>query len=241
MRQKGAIPSLVIAGDDYGYRPAYNRGILEAARAGAVDAVSAMVERGFCDPEPLLETGVEVGLHLELPRMLRRSRAGPGERDAAVEALRAQLSGFETTFGRPPAYLDGHHHCHAANGLATAIASVAAERGLAMRSINARHRHLLRSVGVRTPDRLVGRLDPAEPALPELLGSVLEGSKAPPPGVTEWMVHPGYRDPERASSYDAAREQDLELVLNLSDRLGRFFRRLRNSGDRPLDIRDDLR
>jgi predicted glycoside hydrolase/deacetylase ChbG (UPF0249 family) len=230
MRQEGAIPTLVIAADDYGYRLAYNRGILEAASAGAVDAVSAMVEREFCDPAPLLESGVEVGLHLELPGVLRRSRAGPGEREVAVEMLRAQLAAFEAAFGRPAAYLDGHHHCHAADGLAAAIARVAAERGLPMRSVNDRHRGLLRELGILTPDRLVGRLEPSQPALPELIEQVIGGSAAPPRGLTEWMVHPGHRDPEGVSSFDAAREEDLALLLELAPKLGAAFTRSRHAG-----------
>jgi chitin disaccharide deacetylase len=217
MREEGAIPTLVISADDYGYRPSYNRGILEAARAGAVDAVSAMVEREFCDPEPLLETGVEVGLHLEL--------AGTPEPDGARAAALTQLDRFERVFGRPAEYLDGHNHCHAASGAAAAIAGTAAERGVPVRSVSDRHRRLLRDTGVATADRLVGRLTPSEPALPELLAAALQGSAPPPPGVTEWMVHPGYRDPERASSFDAAREQDLELLLDLAPKLEDVFRR----------------
>jgi chitin disaccharide deacetylase len=229
MRQKSAIPSLVITADDYGYRPSYNRGILEAARGGAIDAASAMVEREFCDPERLLATGIEIGLHLELPATPRRSRASPGERDAAIAALRAQLSEFEASFGRPPAYVDGHHHCHAREGLGAAIGREAGERGLAVRSVNQRHRRLLRCLGVLTQDRLVGREEPSEPALPDLIEGVLDGSAEPPPGVTEWMVHPGYRDPDRASSYDAAREEDLGLVIEVRDALERHFRRAGHS------------
>jgi chitin disaccharide deacetylase len=222
VREESAIPTLVITADDYGYRPSYNRGILEVARAGAVDAVSAMVEREFCDPEPLLRSGVAIGLHLELPETLERGAA-------RVSAL-TQLDRFDRTFGRPPAYLDGHNHCHAANGIATPIARMAAERGLTVRSINDRHRRLLRGAGVPTPDRLVGRLEPSEPALPELLEAVLDSSAAPPPGVTEWMVHPGYRDPQGESSYDLAREQDLALLLEVAPKLGRAFTRSTHAG-----------
>jgi predicted glycoside hydrolase/deacetylase ChbG (UPF0249 family) len=222
MREEGAIPTIVISADDYGYRPSYNHGILEAVRAGAVDAVSAMVEREFCDPEPLLETGVEVGLHLELP--------GTPEPDAARAAALTQLDRFERVFGRPAEYLDGHNHCHAAGGAAAEIARIAAERGLPVRSVSDRHRCLLRDTGVATADRLVGRLAPSEPVLPQLLAAVLDGSAAPPPGVTEWMVHPGHRDPERASSYDAAREQDLELLLDVAGPLGRAFVRSPHAG-----------
>lgn len=218
-----AAPSLVITADDYGYRPAYDAGILEAVRAGAVDAVSAMVTREL-DPAPLLETRVEVGLHLELAEMPDRAAAGPAEREEAIDALGAQLTRFEDMFGRPPAYLDGHHHCHAREGLAPDVARIAAARNLPVRSVGARHRRLLRGVGVATSDRLVGRIEETEPPLPEEIALVLDGGDAPL-GVTEWMVHPGHRDPQAASSFDAAREQDLELVVDLSDAIGRVFRR----------------
>jgi predicted glycoside hydrolase/deacetylase ChbG (UPF0249 family) len=59
--------TLIVTADDWGYSSRYNAGIAEALGAGAVDAVSAMVLRPACDPGPLLEYGVEVGLHLEIP------------------------------------------------------------------------------------------------------------------------------------------------------------------------------
>lgn len=218
--------SLIITADDYGYRPAYDRGILEAVDAGALDAVSAMAGREGIEPEPLLETRVEIGLHLELAEMPLHARAGEAERAAAIAALLAQLERFEAAFGRPPAYLDGHHHCHARDGLGAAVARVARERNLPVRSVSPRHRKLLQCMGVPTPDLLVGRLNASDPALPPALAGVLDGSAEPPPGVTEWMIHPGHRDDSpTASSYDAAREHDLELVLDLGDALGASFRR----------------
>ena len=195
---------LIITADDYGYARGYNRGILRAADAGAVDAVSAMVGRRWCEPEPLLDAGVEIGLHLELP---------------GDDPL-AQLERFEGVFGRPPAFLDGHNHCHAGAAAAGAIAGLAAERGMPVRSVDAAHRRLLRALGVATPDRLIGRMDPSEPVLPSLLA---QGSP-PPPGVTEWMIHPGYPDPESGSSYDHAREEDLNLLLSVSSAIRRVRR-----------------
>jgi predicted glycoside hydrolase/deacetylase ChbG (UPF0249 family) len=209
---------LIVNADDYGYGRSYDRGILEAARARALDAVSAMVLREGCDPEPLLETGVEVGLHLELPgwRGELPHPAGPGDREAAITALRDQLRRFGELFGRPPAHLDGHHHCHAAPGLAAAVGRVAREHRLPVRSVNPRHRRLLRCQGVPTPDRLIGRLDEDEPALPEEIGTVARGEGDLPPGVTEWMVHPGRPDPAFGSAYDRGRAEELDLLLRLA-------------------------
>ncbi|HMC06537.1 MAG TPA: ChbG/HpnK family deacetylase [Solirubrobacterales bacterium] len=211
-------PGLIITADDYGYARGYDEGIVEAAGARALDAVSAMVLREGIDPEPLLGTGSEIGLHLELPpEVTGGARAGKRERELAVGALREQLARFESMFGRPPAHLDGHHHCHAHPGLASAIAREAASRGLPVRSVGDAHRALLRRHHVRTADRLVGRFsEEAEAALPIELRPVVEDGGELPPGLTEWMVHPGHRDPESGSGYDQAREEDLDLLLGLS-------------------------
>lgn len=196
---------LIITADDYGYAPGYNRGILEAADARAVDAVSAMVGRRWCDPAPLVATGTEVGLHLELP--------GPG--------LEAQLARFEELFGRPPDYLDGHHHCHARPEVTDEVACTAAERALPVRSVESSHRQRLRASRAMTQDLLIGRIRPSSPVLP----TPLAADGALPSGVTEWMVHPGYSDAQAGSSYDAAREEDLGLVLGISAELRQRVRR----------------
>lgn len=209
--------ALIITADDYGYSPRYDEGIVEAAGAGAVDSVSVMVTHNRLDPEPVLATGVETGLHLDLPvELTQGERAGPRERDAALRALSEQLDAFEAAIGHPPAYLDGHHHCHAHAGLASAMAREASRRGLAVRSIDAAHRRILRREGVATPDRLIGRYsEEAEAALPPALQPLVDGGERLPAGVTEWMVHPGHRDPESGSGFDLAREEDLDLLLSL--------------------------
>lgn len=209
--------ALIITADDYGYGARYDEGILEAATAEAVDSVSVMVTRERFDPDPLLATGVETGLHLELPAELTAGdRATPAELEAALGALREQLEALESVLGRPPAYLDGHKHCHAHAGLATGIAREARERGLPVRGADPEHRRTLRREGVATPDRLIGRYsEEPEGALPVELRPVVDGEGGLPPGITEWMVHPGHPDPRSGSGYDQAREEDLDLLLSL--------------------------
>ncbi len=197
--------SLIVTADDYGYRPAYDRGVLEAARAGAVDSVSAIVGEG-CAAGPLLETGVEIGLHLDFSR--------PGEDPRAN--VERQLAAFEQLFRCPPAYLDAHHHAHAApDERARALAGLASALGMPVRSVSTEHRTLLRACGVATPDRLIGRLDETEPLPPAEIKAARAGERLPP-GVTEWMAHPGHTDPGAGSAYDAGREQDLRLLLELA-------------------------
>lgn len=192
---------LIITADDYGYWPSYNEGILAAIEAGAIDSVSALVEREHCDPEPLLESGVEVGLHIEF-----EGRWGPRSGAPARTSLRVQVDRFVDLFHRWPCFLDGHMHCHARPELATPVLQLAQQIKVPVRSVNPDHRQWLRERGVATPDLLIGRTRSSEPAQPPQLREL-------PAGVTEWLTHPGYPDPESGSSYDLARREDLEVLL----------------------------
>jgi predicted glycoside hydrolase/deacetylase ChbG (UPF0249 family) len=191
---------LVITADDYGYWPSYNQGILEAIEMGAIDSVSAMVEREYCEAEPLLETGVEIGLHIEF-----EGRWGPRSGAAARTSLRVQLERFGDIFGRWPAFLNGHKNCHARPELATPVFQTAQQIAAPVRSVNPDHRQWLRERGIDTPDLLVGRMESKQPAEPTELREL-------PAGVTEWVTHPGYPDKESGSSYDMARHEDLALL-----------------------------
>jgi predicted glycoside hydrolase/deacetylase ChbG (UPF0249 family) len=209
------MATLIISADDYGYAPAYDRGILEAVEADAVDAVSVMSGRDGLDPWALALTEVELGLHLELDGD-GTGLAGRREREAAMERFDSQLEAFRRAFRRDPAFLDGHRHCHAAPGLAALIGRRAVELGMVVRSVDPGHRQLLRKVGARTPDLLVGRMTEAEPALPEPVNALLPGNGGGE-GVVEWMVHPGHADAGTGSSYDQGRAEDLRLLSRLAE------------------------
>ena len=209
------MDALIISADDFGYAPAYDRGIMEVVDAGAVDAVSVMASREGLDPFGLALADVELGLHLELP-VERSGVAGGGQRRIAMAALDSQLQAFRGAFRRDPAFLDGHKHCHAAPGLAALVGRRAVELGLAVRAVDARHRELLRSLGARTPDLLIGRMDEGEPALPPEVNDLLLGLGGAE-GTVEWMVHPGHPDPATGSSYDQGRAEDLRLLLRLAE------------------------
>jgi hypothetical protein len=197
---------LIVTADDYGYWPSYNEGILEAVEAGAVDAVGAMTEREHCDPRPLLESGVEVGLHVEFEGRWGARSGGP-----ARSSLRVQLDRFVDLFQRRPSFLNGHHHCHARPELATPVLQAAQQIGIPVRSVSRDHRQWLSERGIPTPDLLIGRMTSSEPVEPRELRDL-------PAGVTEWAVHPGHPDPESGSDYDIARGEDLDLVLRLGVR-----------------------
>jgi predicted glycoside hydrolase/deacetylase ChbG (UPF0249 family) len=203
------VVELIITADDYGYHPAYDAGILEAAEAGAVDAVSVFSSRPGLDPGPLLRSGVEVGLHLDLEEPWDAAPAGEEERAAARREIEHQLTAFEDALGQAPAFIDGHHHCHARAGIADLVAAEAAVRQLSVRSVTPPQRGLLRRYGIATPDLTIGRTDERRPPLPPELRA---GAESLPP-VVEWFVHPGHAVGDGFSGYDTGREQDLKLLL----------------------------
>jgi predicted glycoside hydrolase/deacetylase ChbG (UPF0249 family) len=211
------LPRLVVTADDYGYSLRYNEGILRAAAAGGIDAASAMVLRGVCAPEPLLESGVEVGLHIERPTDV--------DDEIAATEPRRQLGLFANIFRRPPAYLDGHHHCHASEGMAAEVEAIALELGIRVRSVSGEHRDRLRELGIETPEHLIGRYEESRPPVPAEVEAVA-GSREPPPGLTEWMTHPGLSDPDAGSSFDGGREDDLAVALRFAP--NPFLRRWRD-------------
>lgn len=202
--------TLIIAADDYGYWPTYNEGILEAVGRGMADSVGVMVEREHCVPAPLIASGVEIGLHLEF-----EGRWGSRSGKSAQRSLEVQLDRFSRMFSAWPAFIDGHHHCHARPEMLTHVNDRAQQLGIPVRSTTADHRQLLRERGIATEDHLIGRLSPDEP-LPDKEIAYL------PRGVTIWFVHPGHPDPESGSNYDAARGEDLDVLVGLSlrERIG---------------------
>ena len=157
-----------------------------------------MVERVDSLPDELTGSGVALGVHLETPAGI-----DPGRGEVEAQSLR-----LERLARRRPDYIDGHHHCHARPRTAEAVAEFAAAAGMAVRSVDAEHRRLLRAAGVRTPERLIGRYAESEPVRPAELDAL-------PAGWTEWMVHPGHAAGFGGSDYDAGREEDLELLLGL--------------------------
>jgi predicted glycoside hydrolase/deacetylase ChbG (UPF0249 family) len=163
-----------------------------------------MVEREHCDPAPLRDTGVEVGLHIEF-----EGRWGRRSRNAAAHSLEIQMDRFSRLFGHWPAYLDGHHDCHARAELLEPVATAAKQLSIPVRSVSERHRRLLRERRIATNDHLIGRLTSGEPHPDKALARL-------DPGVTIWFLHPGYPDPAAGSDYDAGREDDLGLLQRLS-------------------------
>ncbi|XP_068957011.1 carbohydrate deacetylase isoform X1 [Petaurus breviceps papuanus] len=135
---------LVVTGDDFGYCPLRDQGMVEAFLAGALTGVSLLVNGASADTAAQLARRhrIPAGLHANLsegrpvsPNLgSRASLIGPGGfflgkmgfRKALAEGrvllpevreeLRAQLSRFLELLGQEPTHVDGHQHVHVLPG-----------------------------------------------------------------------------------------------------------------------------
>lgn len=202
-------------------------GILEAHRHGIVTSTTVLVT---AEPDRKLlaaarDSGMGMGLHvnLTLGRPLTRARSlvdadGRFVRDARRAAARAdpqevereieaQIETFLALTKRPPTHLDTHHHVGLYSPVAEAVLAVARRLGVALRSQNASVRARVRSAGLRTPDHFFGE---SGPDAYWTAARTLRHLGALPPGLSEFMTHPGWFDEALAGSrYGRQRETEL--------------------------------
>jgi predicted glycoside hydrolase/deacetylase ChbG (UPF0249 family) len=219
---------LIVNADDFGLTPGVSAGILCARRHGIVTSTTVLVN-AYIDRRQLaaaLDTGMGLGLHVNLTlgrplsggRSLvgadgyfrhdaRRAAAGAGVRDVERE-VEAQIERFATLTGRAPTHLDTHHHVGLHAPVAEVVLAAARRLGVPVRSQDAAARARARSAGLRTPDHFFGESGPAAYWTP---ARTLARLRALPPGVSEFMTHPGLFDDSLGSSR-YGRQREVELV-----------------------------
>ena len=247
----GAMKRLIVNADDFGRTAGVSAGVLRAHRRGIVTSCTAMVTEG-ASAAAIREAAagaprLALGLHFVLTgggepaspasavpnlapggRFRRRAADLPAElpsREIRGE-LEAQLAVFASRAGRPPTHVDTHHHVALHSSVAAVLADVARERGLPARAPDDECRRILRSAGVRTPDRFIGSFYAGGASLVELervIDALLDGT-------TELMCHPGFAgdDLRRTSEYADEREREVEILCDpgIRDRVDRLGIRL---------------
>lgn len=221
---------LILNADDFGYDPAVTRGIARSMREGVVSSTTMIVNSPHSEDAARQADGLAIGLHLNLVRFPAVSDgseqlddAKPGE-DFVVRETRAQLEKLKALIGREATHIDVHKHAHLQPQVLSGLATVAKERGLAVRSINTEMRATLQRLGVATNDVFLG--DAARDAYwtPERFDEIL--SQVPNDGVVELMCHPGYANSHVPSGYSAQREVELATFVSANARAVLQQRRL---------------
>ena len=219
---------LIVNADDFGLTPGVSNGILAAGRHGIVTSTTLLATARIeveCIAR-LRDSGLGVGMHVNftLGTPLTRGRSlvddeGRFVRDARRAAARAvardvereieaQVERFETLVRRPPTHLDSHHHVGLLSPVREALLDTARRLGVAVRSQNGEARARARSAGLRTSDHFFGE---SGPDAYWSLARTRQTLRELPPGVSEFMAHPGWCD--AALSYSRyGRQREIEMV-----------------------------
>jgi predicted glycoside hydrolase/deacetylase ChbG (UPF0249 family) len=153
--------------------------------------------------------------------------------------ITAQAEMFEKLMGRPPAYVDCHHHAHQLPTIRQALANVIssgklpamtritveAPETLANVSTRKAHRWAARFIGQRAKklfeqhnihcnDYFFGMLSPNDWSKPFAWSEYL--NHLPKTGIVEWVVHPGLEDETLAGrdEYGAMRVRELQALTD---------------------------
>jgi predicted glycoside hydrolase/deacetylase ChbG (UPF0249 family) len=215
---------LIVNADDFGLTAGVNDGILAANRHGIVTSTTLLATARI-DGDALArlrDSSLGVGIHVNftLGTPLTRGRSlvdGEGRfpRDARRAAARdvereieAQLERFETIVRRPPTHLDSHHHVGLLSPVREALLDAAHRLGVPVRSQNAEARARARGAGLRTSDHFFGESGPGAYWSLTRTRQIL---RELPPGVSEFMAHPGWCDD--ALSYSRyGRQRETEMI-----------------------------
>jgi predicted glycoside hydrolase/deacetylase ChbG (UPF0249 family) len=219
---------LIVNADDFGLTRGVSEGILAAHRHGIVTSTTALVTSRI-ESEHVArarDSGLGIGLHVNLTlgrpltsgaslvdesgrfvRDARRAAARASAREVDAE-IAAQVERFMDLFERPPTHLDSHHHVGALSPVRESVLATARRLGVPVRSQDATSRVRARSAGLKTPDHFFGE---SGPDAYWSRARTLAHLHALPPGVSEFMSHPGRFDDDLAYSR-YARQREVELI-----------------------------
>jgi len=218
---------LIVNADDFGLTRGVSGGILAAHRHGIVSSTTVLVT-GKPDREDVAaarDSALGIGLHVNLTlgapltrgrslvdggrfvRDARRAAARATARDVRAE-VEAQVARFEKLFGRAPTHLDTHHHVGLHPPVREVVLDVARALGVAVRSQDAAARARARAIRLATPDHFFGESGPDAYWSP---ARTLRQLRALPPGVSEFMTHPGWFDEDLGYSR-YGRQREIEMI-----------------------------
>ncbi len=218
------MDAIIVCADDYAIAPGVSRAIRRLAAAGRIDATSCMTDTPYWPAEgaALRDSGakIAVGLHLAFTGGSRGSLGAFALRvvtrqisfRAIADNIARQLDAFETVWGAPPDFVDGHQHAHQLPVVRDAVlalwdgrldrtrtwlrvsdapAGPAALKSFAIGQLGRTAKRAARARGIRTNDRLAGAYGFATRVA---YRQIFEAAVARVRGETVVMCHPGEVD-----------------------------------------------
>jgi chitin disaccharide deacetylase len=261
--------ALVVTADDFGIGVDTSRGIIRAHRQGPVTATSLMTitgehvraSVGLLADAPDLDVGLHVvvtdcghsplvakpssglagrdGRFFSNGQLWQKSFVGKLNQSAVAEEIAAQAELFHRLLGKPPAFVDGHHHAHQLPIIRDALLEViqqgplppvtritievpkmiwrvpsAVVKRLAADFLGRRASPIFRSHGLFSNDYYFGMLGQRLHQQDFPWQGFLD--HLPNSGVIEWVVHPGMADDSLIGrdDYRAGRVKELESLTN---------------------------
>lgn len=263
------MPRLVIGADDYGLSAAVSAGILELIAQGRLSATSCMTTfEEWPQAAARLRDAPQValGVHLTLtdfaplapspslapggrfpsfPALARRAWTRSLDPAELRGELSRQIDRFEAALGRPPDYLDGHHHVQQLPGVREVVTELARQRlprpwvrtcveqpavawargegltrALAFAALGRGLRDGLRLQGVATNDGFTGVYDfTARPDYGERFARFVSHVR----DGTFLMCHPGRVDPILLARDGLTVQREAELAWLASEACGELL------------------
>lgn len=135
------MKSVLLCADDFGLSAGINAGILQLLEQQRLSAVSCMtgLPDWHASAKALVpyQSQAAIGLHFNLtesPRAMSLGKlmllalTGRIDRGWVKTELNRQLDDFESSFGPPPDFIDGHQHVHIFAGVREVLAEVLVQR-----------------------------------------------------------------------------------------------------------------
>jgi predicted glycoside hydrolase/deacetylase ChbG (UPF0249 family) len=261
---------IIICADDYGISPAVNAAIRDLIAHGRINATSAMVAAPSFDRneaaklQDVAAKRAAVGLHvtltgpfaplsqdfeplhdgafLSLATTLRRAHLRSLRPKLLIAEISRQFEAFAAAFGRPPDFVDGHHHVHLFPqirnavlratkdsapdawvrqcGQLSALRRLTDHKALLLDGLSRRFRRLAADHGLRTNPAFAGTYTfRSDAAYARLFATFLD--RLPDGGVI--MCHPGKVDAELERLDHVTNSRELEYAFFEGDAFPRLL------------------
>lgn len=195
---------LIINADDFGHSVIFNTEIIKLLKEGKIKSTTVMVNRVDYKQDKQIEElktlrkkDTSIGIHFEMD-----------ENGNLKSQIEQQYSLFLNIFGFSPSHFDIHMPKYRLmEKAAVEIINFGNERGIAVRNLG------INKIGKHTSEKAFFATNHSIEEIYDYIKNMEEGKSY------EIIVHPGRFDPESKSSLNKEREEDIEKVNLINEKI----------------------